>query len=161
MVKTYLHTKNEVSMWQGSKVIAWTDRNTGTHRLDWKHYLPAYAGGKNMLIQWELLKHTVEAVSVNVELISARQINISYIYVCLIFRIWALISQQNYNIPSLTLRHRITKYFAILPISFTSIFLGPRSICFGWHRIHDVASFCCYRSLHSTSFLPLQVITSR
>ena len=28
MVKTYLHTKNEVPMWRGSKVIAWTDRQT-------------------------------------------------------------------------------------------------------------------------------------
>ena len=28
MVKMYLHTKNEVSMLSGSKVIAWTDRNT-------------------------------------------------------------------------------------------------------------------------------------
>ena len=34
MVKMYLHTKNEVSMWSSSKVIAWTDRNTDrqTHR---------------------------------------------------------------------------------------------------------------------------------
>ena len=30
MVKMYLHTKNEVSMSRGSKVIAWTDRNTDT-----------------------------------------------------------------------------------------------------------------------------------
>ena len=28
LVKMYLHTKNEVSMSRGSKVIAWTDRNT-------------------------------------------------------------------------------------------------------------------------------------
>ena len=28
MVKMYLHTKNEVSMSRGSKVLAWTDRNT-------------------------------------------------------------------------------------------------------------------------------------
>ena len=28
MVKVYLHTKNEVSMSMGSKVIAWTDGNT-------------------------------------------------------------------------------------------------------------------------------------
>ena len=28
MVKMYLHVKNEVSMLRGSKVIAWTDRNT-------------------------------------------------------------------------------------------------------------------------------------
>ena len=28
MVKMYLHTKNEVSMSRGLKVIAWTDRNT-------------------------------------------------------------------------------------------------------------------------------------
>ena len=34
MVKMYLHTKNEVSMSRGSKVIAYTDRNTDrqTHR---------------------------------------------------------------------------------------------------------------------------------
>ena len=31
MVKTYLHTKNEVSMWWGSKVIVWTDRNIYRH----------------------------------------------------------------------------------------------------------------------------------
>ena len=56
MVKMYLHTKNEVSMLSGSKVIAWTDRNTDrqthtqTDRHDQKHYLPAYAGGnKNSL----------------------------------------------------------------------------------------------------------------
>ena len=57
MVKMYLHTKNEASMSRGSKVIAWTDRNTDTqtdtqthrqtHRHDWKHYLPAYTGGNN------------------------------------------------------------------------------------------------------------------
>ena len=28
MVQMYLHAKNEVSMSRGSKVIAWTDRNT-------------------------------------------------------------------------------------------------------------------------------------
>ena len=28
MVKMYLHTKNEVLMWSGSKVIVWTDRHT-------------------------------------------------------------------------------------------------------------------------------------
>ena len=28
MVKMYLYTKNEVSMWSGSKVMAWTDRQT-------------------------------------------------------------------------------------------------------------------------------------
>ena len=71
MVKMYLHTKNEVSMSSGSKVIAWTDRNTDrqtdrqththththtnrhtdrqTDRHDWKHYLPAYAGGNDIL----------------------------------------------------------------------------------------------------------------
>ena len=43
MVKMYLHTKNEVSMSKGLKVIAWTDKQT--HRHDWKHYLPAYADG--------------------------------------------------------------------------------------------------------------------
>ena len=31
MVKMYLHTKNEVSMSRGSKVIAWTGRNTNRH----------------------------------------------------------------------------------------------------------------------------------
>ena len=51
----HLHTKNEVSMSSGSKVIAWTDRNTDrqtdththrqTDRHDRKHYLPTYAGG--------------------------------------------------------------------------------------------------------------------
>ena len=30
MVKMYLHTKNEVSLLRGPKVIAWTDRNTDT-----------------------------------------------------------------------------------------------------------------------------------
>ena len=61
MVMMYLHTKNEVSMSKGSKVIGWTDRNTDryyrqidrhthrhthththrqTHRHDQKHYLP-------------------------------------------------------------------------------------------------------------------------
>ena len=28
MIKMYLHTENELSMLRGSKVIAWTDRNT-------------------------------------------------------------------------------------------------------------------------------------
>ena len=32
MVKMYLHTKNEVSMSRGSKIIAWTDRNTDRQR---------------------------------------------------------------------------------------------------------------------------------
>ena len=31
MVKMYLHTKNEVPSYSGSKVIAWTDRHTDTH----------------------------------------------------------------------------------------------------------------------------------
>ena len=49
-------------MSRGSKVIAWTDRNTDrqtcrhtdrqthrqTDRHDQKHYLPAYVGGKNI-----------------------------------------------------------------------------------------------------------------
>ena len=50
MVKMYLHTKNEVSMSSGSKVIAGTDRNTDTQTdtNDRKHYLPAYAGGNYM-----------------------------------------------------------------------------------------------------------------
>ena len=53
MVKMYQHTKNEVSMSRGSKVIAWTDRNTDRHthrhtdRHDQKHYLTTYAGGNN------------------------------------------------------------------------------------------------------------------
>ena len=55
MVKMYLHAKNEVSMSRGSKVIAWTDRNTDTDtqtdRHNWKHYLPAYAGGNNEIIK--------------------------------------------------------------------------------------------------------------
>ena len=39
MVKMYLHAKNEVSMSSGSKVIAWTDRNTDrqTHRQTHRH----------------------------------------------------------------------------------------------------------------------------
>ena len=39
MIKMYLHTKNEVSMSSGSKVIAWTDRNTDrqTHRQTHRH----------------------------------------------------------------------------------------------------------------------------
>ena len=47
MVKMYLHSKNEVFMSRGSKVIAWTDRNpdTQTDRQNRKHYLLAYAGG--------------------------------------------------------------------------------------------------------------------
>ena len=47
MVEMYLYTKNEVSMLRGSKVIAWTDRNTDrqTDTHDRKQYLPAYAGG--------------------------------------------------------------------------------------------------------------------
>ena len=43
MVKTYLHTKNEVSIWSGSKVIAWTtERNTDTQtqRHDWRLTYP-------------------------------------------------------------------------------------------------------------------------
>ena len=28
MAKMYLHTKNDISMWRGSKVIAWTDEHT-------------------------------------------------------------------------------------------------------------------------------------
>ena len=53
MVKMYLHTKNEVSMLRGSKVIAWTDRNTDTQtdRHDQKHYLPAYAGGNSSVFE--------------------------------------------------------------------------------------------------------------
>ena len=31
MIEMYLHTKNEVSMSSGSKVIAWTDRHTDRH----------------------------------------------------------------------------------------------------------------------------------
>ena len=64
--------KNEVPMWSSTKVIVWTDRNTDrctdrqtyrqtdrqtdgqterqtdkqTDEHDWKHYLPAFAGGK-------------------------------------------------------------------------------------------------------------------
>ena len=30
MAKMYLHTKNEIPMWSGSKVIVWTDRHTDT-----------------------------------------------------------------------------------------------------------------------------------
>ena len=31
MVKMYHHTKNEVSMWTASKVIAWTEIHTDRH----------------------------------------------------------------------------------------------------------------------------------
>ena len=42
---------------KGSKVIAWTDRNTETQtdRHDRKHYLPAYAGG-NKYVYFLLLE---------------------------------------------------------------------------------------------------------
>ena len=54
MVKMYLHTENEVSVWSGSKVIAWTDRgDRQTDRHDWKHYLPTYMGGKNVVSFWK------------------------------------------------------------------------------------------------------------
>ena len=47
IVKMYHHTKNEVSMSTGSKVIAWTDTQTDTHTH--RHYenitSTAYAGG--------------------------------------------------------------------------------------------------------------------
>ena len=65
MVRMYLHTKNEVSMSSGSKVIVCTDGHTDkqtdtqtdrqihtdrqTDKHDRKHYLPAYAGGNNRL----------------------------------------------------------------------------------------------------------------
>ena len=46
MIKMYLHT-NEVSMSRGSKVMnRQTDRQTDRH--DRKHYLPTYAGSKNV-----------------------------------------------------------------------------------------------------------------
>ena len=49
IAKMYQHTKNEVSMSRGSKVIALTDKNRQTDRQtdrhDRKHYLPTYAGG--------------------------------------------------------------------------------------------------------------------
>ena len=41
MVKMYLHTKNEVPSYSGSKVIAWTDRQTRVKLLP-----TAYADGK-------------------------------------------------------------------------------------------------------------------
>ena len=57
MVQMYLHAKNKVSNSRHSKVIAWTDRHTDTQtqrqgdtqtdRHDWRHYLPAYAGGND------------------------------------------------------------------------------------------------------------------
>ena len=74
MVKMYVHTKNEVSMSRGSKVIACTDRNTDrqtdrhthrqthtqtethTDRHGWKYYLPAYAGDKNFVTLYCKLK---------------------------------------------------------------------------------------------------------
>ena len=39
-------------MWSGSKVMAWTDRHTDGQidRHDWKQYLHAYAGGKNIAL---------------------------------------------------------------------------------------------------------------
>ena len=67
MVKIYPHAKNEVPMWSGSKVIVWTDRHTDTpmdkqtdrrtdgqtdrrtDRHDRKHYLPAFAGGNEVV----------------------------------------------------------------------------------------------------------------
>ena len=55
MVKMYLHTKNEVSMSRGSKVIAWTDRQTDTKtdrqthrqtdRQTWLKTLPTHIHG--------------------------------------------------------------------------------------------------------------------
>ena len=51
MVKMYLHTKNEVSMSRGSKVIAWTDRNLPTYLFsgnDVGHFLVSSG-------QWQIL----------------------------------------------------------------------------------------------------------
>ena len=47
MVKMYHHTKSQVSMSRHSKVIAQTDRQIDRQTV-WKHYLPAYAGGKDV-----------------------------------------------------------------------------------------------------------------
>ena len=41
--KMYLHTKTEVLFEGLQKVI-----DIQTDRLDWKHHLPLYAGGKNL-----------------------------------------------------------------------------------------------------------------
>ena len=50
IVKMYHHTKNEVSMSTGSKVIARTEQHT--HRHTRRHYenitSTAYVGGKNL-----------------------------------------------------------------------------------------------------------------
>ena len=46
MVKMYHHTKNEVSMSTGSKVIAQTDTQRHTDRHDENITSTAYAGGK-------------------------------------------------------------------------------------------------------------------
>ena len=50
------HTKNEASMSSGSKDITWTDRNTDrqTHwqTHGWKHYLPTYSSGSNIIFRW-------------------------------------------------------------------------------------------------------------
>lgn len=46
MIKMYHHTKNDVSMLNHSKVIAWTYRQMDTQTLE-KHYISAYAGGNN------------------------------------------------------------------------------------------------------------------
>ena len=113
IVKMYLHTKNEVSMWRGSKVIAWTDRNTDrqtdrqkdsqtdtdthTHRHDWKHYLPIYAGGNytkkpsqngrstDLIISWKLGVFSKEAVFVI--LIKGGFVAFRYMYVSNFFHI--------------------------------------------------------------------------
>ena len=55
MVKMYLHTKNEVSMW--SEVIEWTEGHMDRHtdRHDWKHYLATYAGGNYTTNQWTIV----------------------------------------------------------------------------------------------------------
>ena len=56
IINMYMCTEKYIPIFSGSKVIAWTDRQTDTHthththtqRLDWNYYLPAYAEGKNI-----------------------------------------------------------------------------------------------------------------
>ena len=55
MVRMYLHTKNEVSMSSGSKVIVWTDGQTDRHNR--KHYLPAYAVGNKTWLWFDRRVH--------------------------------------------------------------------------------------------------------
>ena len=55
MVKVYLHTKNEVSVWKGLKLVDWTDWHTD--RYDWKHYLTTDAGGNFLTTRAYFVQH--------------------------------------------------------------------------------------------------------